>query len=231
MKVIILCGGRGVRAFPFTEYLPKPMLPIGGSPILNHVIRYYLSHGFNEFILAAGYRKNVIEDYFHAKDFGAKITVLDTGDNADTGERIKACEEYVDDEFLVTYGDGLSDVPIKEVIKQHRQSKALATLTSVPLRSQYGVIKANEEGIVTSMVEKPTMKGQWINAGFFVCSKEIFNHWEGTNFEQHLLPKLVEKEKLGTYCHDGFFKSMDSYKDQQEFEEVWDSGNCPWKIW
>lgn len=231
MKVIILCGGRGIRAFPFTEYLPKPMLPVGGSPILYHVIRYYLANGVDEFVLAAGYRKNVIDDYFYAKEFGAKIEVVDTGDEADTGERIKACADLVGDEFMVTYGDGLSDVPLDKVVELHRGTGALATMTAVPLRSNYGVVSADETGIVTSMVEKPIMKGQWINAGFFVCSKGIFDHWEGTNFEQHLLPRLVEKKKLASYCHDGFFKSMDSYKDQQEFDKIWESGSCPWKVW
>ena len=231
MKLIILCGGRGIRAFPFTEYLPKPMLPVGGSPILYHIIRYYLAQGFDEFILAAGYRKNVIDDYFFAKEFGAKITIVDTGDESDTGERIKACMDYVEDEFMVTYGDGLSDVPLHSVVELHRKTEALVTMTSVPLRSQYGVVKTEDSGIVHYMKEKPIMKGQWINAGFFVVSKEVLNHWEGTNFEQHILPRLVEKSKLAAYRHDGFFKSMDSYKDQQEFDEVWTSDSCPWKIW
>lgn len=228
MKVVILCGGRGVRAFPFTEYLPKPMLPVGGTPIIAHIIKSYIAQGFKEFILAAGYRKNVLDDYFDRKALGAHIDIIDTGDAADTGERIHACRDLVGDTFLATYGDGLSDVPVSEVIAHHRRHGALATVTAVPLVSQYGVIKTDGEGLVTALLEKPRMREQWINAGFFVFSKEVFQHWTGHNLERDVLPRLVTMGRMAAYTHDGFFKSMDSYKDQQDFEELFHPVNPPW---
>lgn len=230
MKVVILCGGRGVRAFPFTEYLPKPMLPIGGSPTIVHIIRSYASQGFTDFVLAAGYRKSVLDDYFHAKDLGVKIQIVNTGDNADTGERIYACREHVGDTFMATYGDGLSDVPLEKVLQQHRERDALATMTCVPLFSQYGILDINQQGWVTSMREKPLLQEYWINAGFFVMSKKVFDHWSGRNLEREVFANLVKIGKLSAYQHHGFFKSIDSYKDQQEFDEIFNSGTLPWLV-
>lgn len=230
IKVIILCGGRGVRAFPFTEYLPKPMLPIGGSPILVHLIRNFAAQGFREFVLAAGYRKSVLDDYFHAKDLGVKIEILDTGDGADTGERIFACREHVGETFLATYGDGLCDVPLARLVEFHRAQEVLATVTCVPLFSQYGVIETDSGGRVTSMREKPVLKEHWINAGFFVMNRAIFSHWVGRNLEREVLGHLVRQRRLAAYRHLGFFKSIDSYKDQQEFDEIFHSGLLPWVV-
>ncbi len=229
-KVIILCGGRGVRAFPFTEYLPKPMLPIGGSPILVHLIRSFAAQGFREFVLAAGYRKSVLDDYFHAKDLGVKIEILDTGEGADTGERIFACREHVGETFLATYGDGLCDIPLARLVEFHRERKVLATVTCVPLFSQYGVIETDAGGVVTSMREKPVLPDHWINAGFFVMDRAVFSHWNGRNLEREVLRHLVQQHRLAAYRHLGFFKSIDSYKDQQEFDEIFNSGHLPWVV-
>lgn len=229
-KVVILCGGRGVRAFPFTEYLPKPMLPVGGSPILMHIIRGFAAQGFTEFVLAAGYRKTVLDDYFHAKDLGVKIAILDTGDQADTGERVRACREHVGETFIVTYGDGLCDVPIHDLVAFHHSHGLLATVTCVPLFSQYGIIDTDEHGVVTQMREKPVMHEHWINAGFIVMNRGVFECWEGRNLEREVFSGLVRRRQLAAFRHAGFFKSVDSYKDQQEFDEIVASGNQPWTV-
>lgn len=228
MKVVILCGGKGIRAFPFSEYMPKPMMPVGGAPILRQVIRLYMEHGFNEFVLAAGHRKRVLDDYFEGKAIGAKIDVVDTGDASDTGDRILRCRDYLGDRFMATYGDGLSDVPIAKLLKFHQAHGGLATMTCVPLYSQYGVVEFDAAGRVDRMREKPHIQGMWINAGFFVFEKKVFDHWEGHNLESQVLANLVRQGQLHAYAHDGFFKSLDSYKDQQEFEELIVGDRLPW---
>ncbi len=230
MKIVILCGGKGIRAFPFTEYLPKPMLPVGGSPIVVQVIKSFVSQGYKEFILAAGYRKDVLDDYFEGKDLNADIQILDTGEDTDTGGRVFACKEYVGDQFIVTYADGLCDVPVNELVKFHNRKGGLATITSVPLYSQYGVIKVNDNDKITQLLEKPVIEEFWINAGFIVFNKKVFEHWHGSNMEQHVFPHLVEKNLAYSYQHKGFFKSLDSYKDQIEFSELVGNKPYPWTV-
>ncbi len=230
MKVVILCGGRGVRAFPFTEYLPKPMLPVGGSPILVHVMRSYIEQGYNEFILAAGHRRAVIEDYFEGKHLGAKIDILDTGDDTETGGRILACRDLVGETFFATYADGLADVPLDRLLEFHRGHAGLATITSVPLISQYGTLESDGLGRIVEFKEKPVMREHWINAGFFVFDRDVFDHWRGESLEREVFPHLAANGLAFTYKHDGFFKSMDSFKDQQEFEELLRSGRVPWRV-
>ena len=228
MKVLILCGGKGIRAFPFSEYMPKPMMPVGGAPILRQIIRLFVESGFTEFVLAAGHRKRVIDDYFEGKEIGATIEVVDTGENADTGERVMACRDKLGDRFMVTYGDGLSDVPLADLVKFHDGHPGLVTMTCVPLYSQYGVVDIGAAGRVEQIREKPYLKNQWINAGFFVFDKAVFDHWEGRNLESHVLPRLVQMNQLHAFRHEGFFKSLDSYKDQQEFEELIAGQRLPW---
>ena len=230
MKIIILCGGKGLRAFPFTEYLPKPMLPVGGSPIVVQVIKAFIAQGYTDFILAAGYRKNVLDDYFEGKNLGARIDILDTGDEADTGERVYACRDHVDDTFLVTYADGLCDVSIRHLHDFHTSHSGLATITSVPMYSQYGVLDVAEDGKVNQLREKPLIREHWINAGFILFEPEVFNHWKGTNMESHVFPHLVAENLAFAYRHEGFFKSLDSYKDQVELEEMLDSKRLPWAL-
>ena len=230
MKVVILCGGKGVRAFPFTESLPKPMLAVGGSPILIHISRSFLAQGFTEFVLAAGYRRAVIEDYFENKNLGARIDIVDTGESADTGDRILACKEHLGETFLATYGDGLSDVPLRPLLEFHQRHQGLATVTSVPLITQYGVLENDAAGLVLAVHEKPVMKNYWINVGFFAFNREVFHHWKGHSLERDVLPALAHQKQLYTYKHDGFFKSMDSYKDQQEFDELVRDGELPWRV-
>jgi glucose-1-phosphate cytidylyltransferase len=230
MKVAILCGGRGVRAYPFTEHMPKPMLPVDGSPILVHIIKSFIAQGFREFVLAAGYRKNILDDYFHGKDLGARVEILDTGQDRDTGGRLRACEPLLGDTFIATYGDGLSDIPVRALVEFHRAHGALATVSAAPLVTQYGVLESDSSGRVTAMREKPVMQGHWINIGFMMFQKTVFDHWTGENLEREVLPHLAEIGQLYMYRHEGFFKSMDSYKDQQEFEELAQSGRSPWRV-
>lgn len=228
MKVVILCGGKGIRAFPFSEYMPKPMMPVGGAPILRQIIRLFVESGFNEFVLAAGHRKSVLDDYFHGKDVGGSIEILDTGESADTGDRILACRDRLGERFIATYGDGLSDLPLSELVKYHESHDGLATMSCVPLYSQYGVVDIEGGGRIEQIREKPHLEDKWINAGFFVFDKSVFDDWKGHNLESHVLPNLVAKGKVYAYRHNGFFKSLDSYKDQQEFEELIAGQRLPW---
>lgn len=230
MKVVILCGGRGVRSFPFTQYLPKPMLPIGGTPVVVHVIRSFLAQGFRRFVLAAGYRQEVLRDYFDGKRFGdAEIEILDTGDDADTGDRVMNCRAHLDGRFLVTYADGLCDVDLSQLVAFHAAHGGLATVTCVPMRSQYGVLEVAEDGQIEHLREKPLMPGHWVNAGFMVMEPEALDaSGGGGSLERDMLPVLVDRGLAYAYRHEGFFKSVDSLKDVIEFEDIMASGTTPW---
>jgi glucose-1-phosphate cytidylyltransferase len=228
MKVVILCGGKGVRAYPFTEHLPKPMLPVDGSPILVHIIKNFIAQGFHEFVLAAGYKKRVLDDYFENKNLGARIEIVDTGADRDTGGRIEGCKHLVGDTFVATYGDGLCDLALTKLLDFHRSHGRLATVTVAPLITQYGVLEAESSGRVTAMREKPVMHGHWINIGFMVFEKQVFERWGGENLERDVLPQLARDGELYMHRHQGFFKSMDSFKEQQELEELVHSGHKPW---
>jgi glucose-1-phosphate cytidylyltransferase len=228
MKVVILAGGSGSRAYPFTEYLPKPMMPVGGKPILLRVMDIYARAGFTDFVLSVGHRKEVIFDYFDGRNFGWNVEIVDTGDKTDTGGRILGCRHLLGDTFMATYADGLSDIVISDLLSFHRKAGKLVTITSVPLRSQYGTIEADEAGIIQDFKEKPVLREHWINAGFFVMDKRVFEHWRGENLEREVFPNLLPGRHLATYRHDGFFKSMDTYKDQQEIESMFAEGNLPW---
>ncbi|WP_088182863.1 nucleotidyltransferase family protein [Sphingobium sp. Z007] len=227
MKVVILCGGQGIRAFPFTTYLPKPMLPLGGTPVLVHVIKNFIRQGFRDFILAAGYRQDVLHDYFEGKDIGASVQIVDTGEDADTGRRIWNCRHLIDGPFIATYGDGLSDVPLDAVVAFHRAHGARLTITSVPMYSQYGVLSVEEDGAIARFAEKPLIADYWINAGFMVMDPAIFADWQGENLERDIIPPLIARGDAFTYRHDGFFKSFDFYKDVVEMDETLAAGGPP----
>jgi glucose-1-phosphate cytidylyltransferase len=171
----------------------------------------------------------VIDDYFSGRSMGANVQVVDTGEDTDTGGRIFACRDLVGDEFFATYADGLSDVNLETLLAYHRSHKGLATMTGVPLISQYGTIESDDSGRITCFREKPVMREHWINAGFFVFDRKVFDHWRGENLEREVFPGLAEKGLVYTYKHDGFFKSMDSYKDQREFEALLKNGDAPWR--
>lgn len=230
MKVVILCGGKGIRAFPFTNYLPKPMMPLGGSPIIVQVIKSFIRQGFREFVLAAGYLKSVLEDYFEGKDLGARIEIVDTGEDTNTGGRVYACRDYLDDSFIVTYSDGLCDVPLRDLIHFHNGHDGLATNVAVLMSSQYGVLSVADDGRILEFREKPLIQDHWVNAGFIVFDKQVFDHWQGEDLEREVFPNLIRKNLAYSYRHHGFFKSMDNYKDLVEFEELLGKGSVPWAV-
>ncbi len=229
MKVVILCGGRGTRAYPFTDYLPKPMVPIHGTPILVHVMRLFAEQGFREFVLSVGYRKEVIRDYFHGKSLEWSVELVDTGADTDTGGRIAGCRHLLGDTFLATYADGLANVDIEDLVAFHRSHDGLATVTCAPLVSQYGTLELNDRDQVVSFREKPVLREHRINIGFFVFDKAVFEHWQGENLEREVFPSLAAGGHVYSFRHEGFFKSLDSYKDQQQFEALLAEGKMPWR--
>lgn len=228
MQVVILCGGKGSRIYPFSEYFPKPMMPVNGRPILVHLMHIYARQGFRQFVLAAGHRKEMLLDYFDGRFPDWKTTILDTGAETDTADRIRACAEHVGERFFATYGDGLGNIDLKALLEFHKERGGLATVTAVPLRSQYGTLQFNADGRVQSFTEKPVIRGQWINAGFFVFEKKGMARWTSANLESGVLPELASQGQLYTYRHHGFWKSMDTSKDQQEMERLGEDGNPPW---
>ena len=228
MKVIILCGGKGTRSYPFTEYFPKVMMPICGTPILVHLMRLYAEQGFSDFVLAAGHRQEILHDYFAGRFPQWTVNIVDTGAESDTGERLHLCTPYVGDTFFATYGDGLGNINLYGLLEFHKRVGALATVTSVPLRSQYGTVLYNDNQQVKSFQEKPIIREYWINAGFFVFEKRVLDFWEGKNLEVEVLPRLADRGILYTHLHGGFWKSMDTSKDQQDLEKVIGGGRPPW---
>lgn len=220
MKVVILCGGLGTRAYPYTEYIPKPMLPIVGTPIVMHVMRIFAEQNHHDFVLALGYRREVIQDYFDRKQLDWNVELVDTGDDTQTGGRIYKCRDRLTEPFLATYSDGLADVPLAELVAFHNSHNGLATLTSVPMPCQYGTMEVEESGRILHFNEKPILQDHWINAGFFMFDPEVFEHWEGENLETEVFPALARKELLYTFKYPGAFKSMDSFKDQLELDRM-----------
>ena len=228
MEVVILCGGKGTRSYPFTEYFPKAMMPINGSPIIVHLMNIYAEQGFRKFVLAAGHRREILADYFNGRFPDWDVNVLNTGDESDTGERLLRCAPYVGETFFATYTDGLGDIDLHELLNFHRGSGGLATITSVPLRSQYGTLHFNDSGQVHTFQEKPVIADYFINAGFFVFERRVFDAWKGKNLESDVLPEIARWGKLYSYQHQGFWKSMDTSKDQQELEKLYHSASVPW---
>ena len=230
MQVVILCGGKGTRSYPFTEYFPKVMMPINGTPILVHLMRSYAAQGFTNFVLAAGHRKEILIDYFEGRCPDWNVRIVDTGATSDTGERLRRCAPYVGKSFFATYGDGLGNIDLHSLAAFHRNTGGLAAVTSVPLRSQYGTLLFNGDGRVHEFREKPVIQDCWINAGFFMFDAAVFDFWEGANLEVDVLPALARKGVLYTYQHNGFWKSMDTSKDQQELEALYGAGYPPWRF-
>lgn len=227
IKVVILAGGRGTRAYPHTDYLPKPMLPVDGQPIVMRVMRIFANQGYKNFVLSIGYRGEVIMDYFKGKSMEWEVEIQDTGEETDTGGRIEKCKHLLGETFMATYSDGLALVKLDDLVQFHHAHEGMATITSVPLTSQYGTIESTESGRILSFNEKPMLREHWINAGFMVFDRSVFDHWEGENLERDVLPRLCSKGLAYTYHSDAFFKSMDTYKDQQDIEELCRSGKFP----
>ncbi len=258
MKVVILAGGLGTRLMEETEMRPKPMVEIGGRPILWHVMKIYESFGFNDFIICLGYKGQMIKDYFlnyylYNSDLTVdvnngnieilrsgqekfKITLVDTGLLTNTAGRIKKIEKYLNNEtFLMTYSDGLANISIPDLIQFHKKSNKIATLTTVQLPGRFGNITFDTEGIVNHFYEKPQNDGTWINGGYFVLEPKIFDYlnYDVENIQWETIP-LVEISKnnnLAAFKHDGFWKCMDAMRDRKELEELWNSNSAPWKIW
>lgn len=257
MKVVILAGGLGTRISEESQYKPKPMIEIGGMPILWHIMKGYSYYGFNDFVICAGYKQHVIKDWFanyflHTSDVTFdftsdnkvtihskhsepwRVTVVDTGYNTMTGGRIKRIQPYIGDEpFFMTYGDGVCDVNIADLLEFHKANGKIATLTSVVLKQEKGVLDIRENGSVKSFREKRINDGAAINAGFMVLEPQIFDYLEGDNtvFETKPLERLVEEGQLMSYRHSGFWQCMDSLREKQLLEDMWESGKAPWKLW
>ncbi|QIV94852.1 glucose-1-phosphate cytidylyltransferase [Allofrancisella frigidaquae] len=256
MKVVILAGGFGTRLSEETDLKPKPMVEIGGKPILWHIMKIYSKYGFNNFVVLLGYKGYYIKEYFanyflHQSDVTIdmqngnidvlnnssepwKITLLYTGINSMTGGRIKRAKEFIGDEaFMLTYGDGVSDVNISELIKLHKSHGKAITMTSAQPDGRFGALEIAGDGQVKSFHEKPKGDGNWINAGFFVCEPKVFDYIENdlTVFEQEPLKNLALDGEMFTYKHDGFWKPMDTLKDKNDLNKLWDSGKAPWKTW
>ena len=257
MKVVILAGGFGTRISEESVNRPKPMVEIGDQPILWHIMKYYSSYGFNEFIICCGYKGYVIKEYFadyylHRSDVTFdfannnemiihnnvaepwKVTVVDTGLHTMTGGRLKRIQKYVGDQtFMMTYGDGVSDIDLDALLEFHRVHKKAATLTAIQPGGRFGVLDIDDNETVRQFSEKAKEDGGWINAGFMVLEPEVFDYIEGddTFFEKEPLENLALDGKLAAYRHEGFWKCMDTMRDKGMLDELWNSGQAPWKRW
>jgi glucose-1-phosphate cytidylyltransferase len=221
VKVLILCGGQGTRAYPYTRHVPKALMPVAGVPILEQVMKIYASQGFREFVLALGFMKDDIARYADSRRHVYSIECVDTGSDTDTGGRVRRCLPKLGSTFHCTYVDGLGDVDLGALLALHRSRRTAATLTATPLRSQYGILKLDDTDRVTEFVEKPVLREHWINAGFFVFDQETFASTSGENLERDVLPALARRGDLQVYRHLGFWRSMDTHKDQQELDSLW----------
>ena len=235
MKVVILCGGLGTRLSEETKTKPKPMVKVGSKPIIWHLIKYYQSYGFNDFLLATGYKSNVLKKFFEStKIRKSNIELVYTGKNTFTGGRILRLKEFIkDDEFLMTYGDGLSNVNIKKLITFHRISKSIVTLTAVRPPVRFGEIKISAKGKIGQFKEKPQSSKNWINGGFFVMNKPIFDYIKNdkTILEKQPLETLAKKKKLSGYKHYSFWQCMDTMRDKIYLNKLWRENKSPWKKW
>jgi glucose-1-phosphate cytidylyltransferase len=257
MKAVILAGGLGTRFSEETDLKPKPMIEIGGKPILWHIMKIYSAHGVNDFIVCAGYKGYVIKEYFanyflHMSDVTFdlranrmevharraepwRVTIVDTGEATQTGGRLKRVAAYLDSEtFCFTYGDGVGDVDITRLVEFHRQQGRLATLTSVQPPGRYGALDIGKDGGVAQFAEKPAGDGAWINGGFFVLEPRALDYIRGgdpTPWEREPLETLAREGQLAAYKHDGFWRPMDTLRDKRELESLWAEGRAPWNMW
>lgn len=256
MKVLILAGGFGTRLSEQTEIKPKPMVEVGGKPILWHILKIYSSFGFNDFVILLGYKGYVIKEYFanyflHQSDLTIdiknnkieihdnysenwKVTLVDTGLETLTGGRIKRAAKFIDNQpFLLTYGDGVADVNIKDLVAFHQNHGKLITMTAIQPEGRFGALDISDDLEIKSFVEKPKGDNAWINGGFFVCQPEVLNYIDGdpTIFEREPLEKLAKEGQLKAFKHDGFWQCMDTLRDKNRLEEEWNTGKAPWKTW
>lgn len=256
MKVVILAGGYGTRISEESHLKPKPMIEIGGIPILIHIMKIYAAQGFNDFIICAGYKQHIIKEYFahyflYNNDVTFKmstneriihkrskddwtVTVVDTGLNTQTGGRIKRIKDFINDEpFLLTYGDAVGDININKLILDHKKSGKLGTISCYNFGQSKGIIDLKKDGSINIFREKSDLDGDLINIGFMVLEPAIFDLIEGddTPFEDYPLKKLVEKKELNAYIHHGFWQCMDTLREKEKLEKLWDTNIAPWKVW
>ena len=258
MKVVLFAGGLGTRISEETDARPKPMVEIGGKPILWHIMKIYSQYGFNEFIICLGYKGYVIKEYFmhyflHNSDLtielgnnkveihgtnteSFKVTLVDTGQHTKTAGRLKQVQKYIGDEdFMLTYGDGVSDVNMKELLAFHKEHNKIATVTAVQMDARFGGMDLAANGDVVSFREKTKDESKWINGGFFVLKPAVFNYLEGDMndmmWEDDPLEKLSSTNQLAAYKHKGFWKCMDALRDKLELEALWQTNQAKWKIW
>lgn len=255
MKVVILAGGFGTRISEESHLVPKPMIEIGGKPILWHIMKIYSHYGFNEFVICAGYKQDVIKEYFsnyytlnsdvtfdlsnNTAEFHTshvdpwKVTIVDTGYNTMTGGRVKRIQKYVGDEpFFLTYGDAVSDVNITKLLEFHKKMGKTATITTVNIAQMKGVLNLSDEGLVTAFREKEDSDATPVNGGFMVMQPEIFDYLDGDScvFEKGPMAQLVKEGQMAGYFHEGFWQCMDTQREKQKLEELWAQG-APWKLW
>jgi glucose-1-phosphate cytidylyltransferase len=257
MKVLILAGGYGTRISEETGIRPKPMVEVGEKPILWHIMKHYSSYGYNEFVILCGYKGHCIKEYFanyfvrqssvtfdlannsmeviNSDVENWKVTCLDTGDGTLTGGRIKRAQDVVGNEpFMLTYGDGVSDVDVKALVESHKKSGRACTMTAVQPDGRFGALEFNDQDQLTAFKEKPQGEVGWINGGFFVCQPEVFDEikdGDRTIFERAPLEKLASSGQVNSYKHDGFWKCMDTLADKQALTKMWESGEAKWKTW
>ena len=257
MKVVILAGGFGTRISEESELRPKPMVTIGGKPILWHIMKTYSHFGHNDFVICLGYKGDIIREYFNNlmlyssdvtidftdggsmrthKDWSEpwKVSLIETGNDTMTGGRVKRIEKFIeDDTFLLTYGDGVSDVNINETILVHQKTKATVTMTAVRLKPRFGALDIDGRGVVTRFKEKDIMDESWINGGFMVADRSVFGYLNGDDdvFEGAPMTRMVADGKVSAYQHEGFWQPMDTLRERQELERMWARGEAPWKLW
>ena len=233
LKAVILAGGLGTRISEESHLKPKPMIEIGGMPLLWHIMKIYSHYGINEFVICCGYKGDIIKEYFSKFDFPLwNVQLVDTGLNTMTGGRIKRIQNHIDDTFCVTYGDGVSDVNINDLILFHKEKKSLATLTAIHPPERFGVLNLSGD-YVMEFHEKHGGQTSWINGGFFVFEPEIFDYLrdDSTVLEKIPLETLAKEKKLTAFQHNGFWHPMDTIRDKKHLENLWASNNAPWKIW
>lgn len=256
MKVVILAGGFGSRITEESHLKPKPMIEIGDKPILWHIMKYYSSYGFHDFIICLGYKQYIVKEFFsnyflHTSDITFdmtkntmevhnnysepwRVTLVDTGLNTMTGGRIKRIRDYIDEEsFMMTYGDGLSDVNLDKLLEFHKEHGKIATLTTVNIGQAKGILTVEEDGLIKSFTEKSENDGAIINGGFMVLNREVFDYIKDdtTVFEQEPLRNLVRDKELMAFYHKGFWQCMDTQREKNKLEELWNSGKAAWRIW
>jgi glucose-1-phosphate cytidylyltransferase len=228
VRTLILCGGKGTRAYPRTRQVPKPLLEVGGRPVLRHVMDIYAQQGFTDFVLAAGFKAELVEAFAATLPPDWTVDVVDTGQDTNTGGRVAKCAPVMGETYFVTYSDGLGAIGLRDLLAFHRRHGGAATLTTVPLPSQYGTIVTGEDGRVHQFREKPRLLDHWINAGFFVLDRRAGHWFCGEDLERDVLPALGAAGELYAYRHQGFWRSMDTYKDALELTALCGDGPPPW---